>query len=78
MHIELRCPSCPGPFRAPQHLPADQVLPRMIDAGTDYALAEGATFREMIRATLVQTGYVGCPACGRPVSIHEVRGAPVR
>jgi hypothetical protein len=75
MHIELRCPSCPGPFRAPHHLPADQVLPRMIDAGTCYALADGPTFQDMIRATLVQSGYVGCPECGQAVTIHEVRAA---
>jgi hypothetical protein len=71
MHVELRCPGCPCRFRAPLHLSAEETLARMIDAGSWYALAAGATFRDMIRTTLVRRGYISCPDCGRAVAIDE-------
>ena len=71
MQIELCCPTCSSDFTAPLHLPAGEVRERMAEEGRSYALAEGKTFREMILATLVREGYVGCPECGGAVVIHE-------
>ncbi|HJT77924.1 MAG TPA: hypothetical protein VJ739_12045 [Gemmataceae bacterium] len=77
MHIDLSCPVCSSDFTAPLHLPAADVRERMAEEGRRYRLAEGETFEEMILATLVRQGYVGCPDCGGAVAISEGgRGRP--
>jgi transposase-like protein len=71
MQIELRCPRCPCRFSAPPDLPADEVIDRMIDEGTWFALAKGETFEDMIFAALVARGKIRCPECSKAVAIHE-------
>jgi hypothetical protein len=72
MQIELRCPACPCRFRAEPTTPADEVVEKMIDEGPWYALAEGATFEDMIFAALLRRGAIHCPECDRTVSVQEV------
>jgi hypothetical protein len=81
MNIELCCPGCHSQFNAPAHLATDTILGRMQEAGLPFSLAKGASFQDMVRATLIQRGYIGCPDCGSAVAIHERRrghSAPAR
>lgn len=71
MHIDLSCPTCSCEFTAPLRLPATAVREQMAEGGCRYRLAEGETFEEMILATLVREGYVGCPDCGGAVVLSE-------
>ena len=70
MEIELRCPGCCCPFSAPAETPAQDILDRMLDEGPWYALAQGETFEDMIRAALTCRGRILCPECGQAVSIR--------
>jgi hypothetical protein len=71
MQIELRCPGCPFRFAAPADAPADAVLDRMTEEGPWVALGKGDTFEAMAFAALTARGQIGCPDCGRAVSVHE-------
>jgi len=71
MHIELHCADCGSQFRAAGETAADEILDRLIDEGPWYALAEGETFEDMIRAALCYRGRILCPECGRVLSIRR-------
>ncbi len=44
-------------------MPAQEVLERMTDDAPWFALAEGATFSEMVFAALDARGRILCPEC---------------
>lgn len=69
MNIELNCLDCRSHFSAAADTPADEILERMIDEGPWYALAEGETFEEMVRAALAVRGKILCPDCSKTLSI---------
>jgi hypothetical protein len=71
MQVELFCPHCSGRFAASPETPAAQVLERMTEEGPWYALGDGATFEDMIFASLVERGAITCPECGDPVTVNE-------
>jgi hypothetical protein len=43
----------------------------MFETGPWYALGDGATFEDMIFATLTEDGHIACPECGDPVAVSE-------
>jgi hypothetical protein len=71
MEIELCCEPCNCRFSAPPDLPRDWVLHRMTEEGPWFALAEGATFEDMIFAALLTRGAIGCPECRELVGVRE-------
>jgi hypothetical protein len=71
MQIELSCPSCPCRFVAASEAKLEQIVERMIEDGTWYALAEGNSFEHMIRVALEKRGAIHCPECGAVVEVRE-------
>ncbi len=71
MKIELYCPQCDCRFCAAPDAPATEVLDRMADEGPWYALGDGATFEDMIFATLFAYGDIQCTECGEQAIVNE-------
>jgi hypothetical protein len=71
MQIELQCTRCPFHFDAPADADADEILDRMTEEGPWIALGRGDTFEAMVFAALTARGWIGCPDCGRAVSVSE-------
>ena len=71
IEIELFCPSCLNRFVAGAQTPADEIIDRMRDEGPWYALANGASFEDMICSALLYRGAIRCPDCYEPVLIRE-------
>jgi hypothetical protein len=71
MRVELFCQNCCNRFVAPPETPALEVLERMIENESWFALGEGETFEDMIFAALTSRGAICCPECYRPVSVSE-------
>jgi hypothetical protein len=77
MQVELCCPRCPCRLAAPSGLSAEAVVRQMIDEGPWCALAEGATFGDMVRAALRRRGAIRCPECRAPLAVRQAGpGAP--
>ena len=71
MQIELYCDRCSCRFAAPPETSANEITDRMFETGPWYALGDGATFEDMIFATLTEDGHIACPECGDPVAVSE-------
>lgn len=69
--VELSCSECECRFSAPPESSAERIRERMFDDGPWYALGDGATFEDMIFASLTERGAICCPECGDPVSVSE-------
>jgi hypothetical protein len=67
--IELRCRRCCCRFAAPAQASEEEILDRMTHEGPWFALAPGATFRDMIATALERRGKLRCPDCGRRLQI---------
>jgi hypothetical protein len=79
MEIELRCRRCPCRFSASPDTSCEEIVDRMIEEGSWFALGEGDTFEDMIFAALVKRGKIRCPECWQPVAVGESSlGRPVR
>jgi hypothetical protein len=71
VEIELFCPACLSRFAASPDTPADEIIDRMREEGPWYALANGASFEDMIFSALLYRGAIRCPDCSKPVLIRE-------
>jgi hypothetical protein len=71
MMIGLHCLVCRSEFSAAADTPADDILDRMIEEGSWYALAPGESFEEMVRAALADRGRILCPDCGKALAIRR-------
>ena len=71
MSMELRCPRCACYVGAPAGAPYVDIIDRMIAEGPWFGLARGATFADMILATLASRGTIRCPECAAGVAVIE-------
>ena len=72
MEIELSCPCCSCGFCALADTPEQDILDRMIEEGTWYALANGETFEDMVQVALNDRGQIRCPECRAKVIIRNM------
>lgn len=71
MEIELKCPRCACRLAAAPEMPFEEVMARMATEGPWVALANGATFEDMIFAVLLRRGSIRCPECQDSLQVSE-------
>ncbi len=71
MQVELNCQECYCRFAAPPDAASEDIIERMTNEGTWYALGDGVTFEDMIFTALTGRGAIHCPECSHPVSVGE-------